>query len=368
MKMIHCADLHLDSKLNTHLNPEKRKERRAELLNTFRRMIQFGREQQVEAVLIAGDLFDTNIISEAAARTVRQVIEDYPEICFYYLKGNHDDMDYFQGIDSIPENLKLFGERWQYYTQTGQKGKVVIAGAELNGKNQQELFESLSLHPDGINIVMLHGQEAEYKGADEEAVIPLRKLKNKGIDYLALGHVHSFKEGRLDARGIWCYPGCLEGRGFDECGEHGFVLLEMDEETGICEPEFIPFASRNLYIESVDVSGCSCTEEAGNRVEQALKESAYQHRHMIKIILTGMVETQAEFNLYLLKKRLEDRFYYVKIQDETRFETDYSRYMDDETLAGEYVRMIWNAMEIPKEEKTVLIRYGMQALAGEEIE
>ena len=53
-------------------------------------------------------------------------------------------------------------------------------------------------------------------------------LKNKNIDYLALGHIHGYKEAPLDGRGKYCYPGCLEGRGFDECGKKGFVLLNIE--------------------------------------------------------------------------------------------------------------------------------------------
>ena len=161
MKIIHCADLHLDSQLNTHLSIEKRKERRSELLHSFRRMIQYAREHQIEAVLIAGDLFDGNIVSETAARTVKQIIRDYPEICFYYLRGNHDNQAVFQEKDDLPDNLRLFHNSWQYYAQMGKRGQVVIAGAELNRENQDQLFDQLFLHPDGVNIVMLHGQEQE---------------------------------------------------------------------------------------------------------------------------------------------------------------------------------------------------------------
>jgi exonuclease SbcD len=52
---------------------------------------------------------------------------------------------------------------------------------------------------------------------DKTEVISLKELKNKAIDYLALGHIHSYKMEQLDSRGVYCYPGCLEGRGFDEC-------------------------------------------------------------------------------------------------------------------------------------------------------
>ena len=94
---------------------------------------------------------------------------------------------------------------------------------------------------DQCNIVVLHGQESEYSARDKAEIIHLTALKNKGIDYLALGHTHSYKKERLDARGVYCYPGCLEGRGFDECGEHGFVMLDIDELTGTIDSTFIPF-------------------------------------------------------------------------------------------------------------------------------
>ncbi len=368
MRIIHCADLHLDSKLTAHLSGEKRKERRAELLESFRRMVHFGEQHQVEAVLIAGDLFDSNVISQTTMNTVVQIILRHPEICFYYLKGNHDSKGIFHESMQIPDNLKLFTDTWQYYLQPCRKGQVVIAGAELTKENQRNLYENLYLHPDAVNIVMLHGQETEYQGPDRTVTVPLREFKNRGIDYLALGHVHSYKQGQLDARGIWCYPGCLEGRGFDECGEHGFVLLEIDEETGICETEFVPFSCRNLYTVYVDVTGSVCTDDVWDRINQALLTVGYDSRHMIKLILIGERDLFFEMNPYLLRKRLEDSYYYLKIYDETRLRVDYKGFLTEESLKGEFVKLISNQTEISEEEKAVLIRYGILALSGEEIE
>ena len=58
MKLIHCADVHLDAKMTSHLTGEMARVRRAELLHTFCRMVEYAASSQVEAVLIAGDLFD----------------------------------------------------------------------------------------------------------------------------------------------------------------------------------------------------------------------------------------------------------------------------------------------------------------------
>ena len=108
-------------------------------------------------------------------------------------------------------------------------------------------YDALRPDPSKINILMLHGQMTENPSVVDYG-IDVRRLRGKHIDYLALGHLHSHREGILDERGIFCYPGCPEGRGFDECeGEHGLILLETDATTHTLSHTFIPFENRRLF-------------------------------------------------------------------------------------------------------------------------
>ena len=105
-------------------------------------------------------------------------------------------------------------------------------------------MEFFNFNSNNFNIVVLHGQEANYSDKKDKAeIINLKELKNKNIDYLALGHIHKYKLEKLDNRGIYCYSGCLEGRGFDECGDKGFVLLEIEENK--INTKFIKNSIRN---------------------------------------------------------------------------------------------------------------------------
>ena len=70
MKIIHCADLHLDSRLNTHLDEKRAQERRQELLGTWLRLLEYASKQQVSAILISGDMFDTAAVSGTTANAV----------------------------------------------------------------------------------------------------------------------------------------------------------------------------------------------------------------------------------------------------------------------------------------------------------
>lgn len=364
MRLIHCADIHLDSKMTSNLTKEKARERKAELLNTFGEMIRYGEKNHVAGIIIAGDLFDTKNISAAARNVFLDAVKNHPDIVFYYLKGNHDADLLLNNLEAVPENLKLFGDRWTTYSASDN---VVITGVEFDGTNGTSIYNELSLDREKFNIVMLHGQETQSASRDTTEVIQLKKLKGAGIDYLALGHVHAYKMAALDNHGYYCYPGCLEGRGFDECGEHGFVILDIDEERGIFSTEFVRLACRNLYTLETDITGCRTTEEIAGRLEEDLKDADYSPRSLVKLVLTGSVDVECDKNMDLLLKRFENRYYFLKIYDETKLMVDYSAFALDESLKGEFVRKVWAAENLNEEEKTAVIRYGIQALAGEEV-
>ena len=68
MKIIHCADLHLDSQMTANLTKEQARERKREILRTFTRMVEYASKNDVRVILIAGDLFDTRSVSAMARR------------------------------------------------------------------------------------------------------------------------------------------------------------------------------------------------------------------------------------------------------------------------------------------------------------
>jgi len=83
MRIIHCADLHLDSKMTANLTKEQARERKKEIIRTFTRMVEYARKNDVKVILIAGDLFDTRNVSALARNTVWDTIATNPEIDFY---------------------------------------------------------------------------------------------------------------------------------------------------------------------------------------------------------------------------------------------------------------------------------------------
>lgn len=358
MKIIHCADLHLDSKMESNLSREQARERKRELLLTFERMAGYAAEHEVRAIIIAGDLFDTTHISKTAAKLVEEQIAGHPDIDFLYLQGNHEKDRFLEGLEEVPQNLKVFGESWSRFSY----GNVTITGVCLTPENSKNIYDSLVLAQEDVNLVVLHGQESQYDAKDKTEIINIRALQNKYIDYLALGHLHEYKYQKLDNRGSYCYCGCLEGRGFDECGKKGFVLLDIQENKVI--PSFIPFAKRTLYEISIDISDCHTTGEVAGKIDEKVAE--IDKSSLVKLVLTGEVEMDMDTDVAYLLKRYQQQFYFVKMKDKTRLAVNYEDYRLDRSLKGEFIRLLESA-DLPQEEKDAVILTGIRALSGEEI-
>ncbi|MBR3973489.1 MAG: DNA repair exonuclease [Oscillospiraceae bacterium] len=355
MKLIHCSDIHLDSKMESNLTAAQARERNAEVLAAFARMVQYAAANQVDAVLIAGDLFDTNRVSALTVDFVLDTIRSAEHVDFLYLRGNHDEShDVFADRD-LPANFKTFGGEWTSW----RYGNVVITGLELDSENWNTMYDSLRLNPEDTNIVLLHGQESSSPG-QEQIALPL--LKNKNIHYLALGHIHSFRLEKLDLDGIWCYCGCLEGRGFDELGAKGFVLVNAENRR--VQAEFVPFAARTLEEVTVDISGLITVSQIQTAMEKAA--AGISPDSLVKFTLTGEYTLETQKDLRFLKKMLESKFWFVKIKDESRLMIDKASYEHDISLKGEFIRMVM-ASDRSEEEKEQIILCGIRALSGEEV-
>ena len=360
MKIIHCADLHLDSKMESNLDKEQASLRRIELVETYERMVKYAKDNGVRAILIAGDLFDKSHIRKDVKRRVVEQILDAPEIDFYYLKGNHDRCDFMEeGIDDIPSNFHMFNaDGWTSY----ECDDVVITGMELNSSNVSTMAQRLVLDSANTNIVMLHGQQSDYDGKDGAEIINTTSLKGKFIDYLALGHVHKCIFEPLDDRGVYCYPGCLEGRGFDETGDKGFIL--MDIENGEITSEFIPFALRRLHEINVEVTAEMDMQAVAAKARELLLD--VDDQDLVKFVLTGERELDDELDIIRFVRIFENKYFFVKCYDRTKTLVDYESYKYDKSLKGEFVRLV-QSQDMDEDEKAKIIEIGIRAIMGEDI-
>lgn len=355
MKIIHCADLHLDSKLESNLPTAKSRERKKEIIMAFNRMVDYATENGVTAVIIAGDLFDTNRMLPTTRDMVLGKIAECRDTEFLYLCGNHDAGKALAECD-LPENLKLFNDSWT----TFEFGNVVITGVELNEENCRHIYGSLRLSPERFNIVTMHGQIDSASGVDK---VNRNELADKGIDYLALGHYHTYRTGELGKNGVWCYSGCLEGRGFDECGDKGFVVLDIDEDNSY-KAMFVKNSMRDIVEIECDITSVSDTSVMLQKIDTVT--ASVSADAMLKVVLVGKLPEDARKDIELFKKHLQESFWFAKIKDKTRIELRFEDYVNDVSLKGEFIRKALTS-DMSEDEKNRIIECGLAALSGQEV-
>ncbi len=320
--------------------------RKIEVRNSFLRMVDFANRNSVAVILLAGDVFDREKPFKKDVDFFYDVVESNPQIDFLYLRGNHDE----EGERRSLPNLKIFSSTWTSYSY----GQVVISGLELQRENVRSYYSTLALEADKTNIVMLHGQIGEE--------IRLEKLREKNIDYLALGHIHAFSEGKLDERGRYAFSGCLEGRGFDETGVKGFVLIETEPALSFA---FQPFSKRQIYKFEVDVSGL---KEGYAMAKRAKEQIAFERENIYRVELVGEVDADVDEFASDVRAYLAAECAYLSVKDCVKKKIDYAAYEYDTSLRGEFVRAVKESVEYSDEERAAIVAYGLKALAGREVD
>ena len=332
MKIIHCADLHLGSFLES-MPTNNPHERRKEINQAFINLLEYANKNDIHNIILSGDVFDSNQPISTDKEFFYSLVRQYSDITFYYLKGNHDNRT---SIIEEYDNLKTFNDnQWTYC----RLNNITICGLELTKNNQKVLYEDLSLDENDINIVVLHG--------DFKKDIDLTKLANKHISYLALGHLHSYQEISLDDKGKAFYSGCLEGRGFDETGSKGFIVLDINDKQ--IQTEFIINSIRQIYLKTINLNNQNSLDEAIKVIEDQLVDIA--NSSIIRLILKGKVNfNPAELdNISIML-----HYNYLEIVNEVTKTIDFNSYKNDLSLKGEFIRLVLNDKELD-EKKHVTI-------------
>ena len=354
MKIIHTSDIHLDSPLTTRLPADQVRERRRELLSGFGRLVEEAKLMGVGAMLISGDLFDSDRISRKALDTALDVIESAPSITFFYLQGNHEDDAFLTCRRALPENLMTFGSDWTYYSAPG----LTIAG---RSEIREGMFEDLDLPENTQNIVLLHGELRDRCASPE--VIGVRDAAGKNIDYMALGHYHSYSVEAIDDRGAAIYSGTPEGRGFDETGDKGYVLIETGERR--IKYSFHSFAKRKIHIVPIDLNGAVRTAEISERTERALRDIS--SNDIVRLELVGRYFPTLWKDIDALVDEFGDRFYYFEVKDSSKMAINPEDYKHDKTLKGEFIRTVSADESLDEQTREKIIACGINALMGEEL-
>jgi len=294
-RFVHAADIHLDSPLRSLAlrNPEL-----AELIgnatrHAFVRIIDLCLEEQVDALLIAGDLYDGEQTSMKTARFLAEQLRrlDQVGIRAFIIRGNHDAISKITKELVLPDSVKVFGGRAEAIELARTPGQfpVVIHGLSFAQPHAPEsLLGRYRPAVDGaVNIGLLHTSLAGASGHDLYAPCSLADLQATGFTYWALGHVH--KRSITDGASTVVMPGMPQGRDINEAGPKSVTLVTIGEDRSILLEERLTSLAQFGRV-SVDATGLESWRDllsAVGRILETERDAAPADHFVARLRITG---------------------------------------------------------------------------------
>ena len=360
MRILHAADLHLDSAF-AGLAEEKAALLRQESRDILRRMVDWANDHAVDVMLLSGDLFDSDRMYSQTARTLAQALARFRGRIFVS-PGNHDFYAPGSGYDAVdwPENVHIFTSR-RPQTVLLRSLNASVTGAAFTAAEEWEPFDGASFSGGDapIRLGVLHGEVT--RGESKYRAIPPAEIEKMNLTYLALGHVHRCAGVQRAGNTAYAYPGCLPGRGFDETGAKGFLYGEITPEK--VELEFIPFAPRRYQSVTADITD----RDPADAVRQALDPDCGQD--VCRVLLTG--SRRENFSLSALTSELSGLCAALELTDETYPEEDVWARCGEDSLRGLFLQNLRarydGADEDEKRQLLQAARFGLAALDNRDL-
>lgn len=325
LKILHTADWHLDSPFGGFTEPQR------QLLQAQQRRLpgkiaDLCRREDCDLMLLAGDIFDgkpsretVDTLKEALARCGVPVM---------VAPGNHDfcapGSPWLE--ENWPENVHIFTGALEPVTLESLSCRVY--GAGYRSMDCGPLLEDFRAEGDErYCIAVLHGDPTQRESP--YSPITTAQVRESGLDYLALGHIH--KAGAFRAGNTLCvWPGCPMGRGWDETGEKGVCIVTLADEAQVHAVSLDTV--RFLDLEA-DVGA-----DAASAVESVLPPQGNSNFYRVTLTGSGSVDADA------LRREFPD-FPNLELLDKTEPPLDLWENTDADTLEGVYFQKLHRALE-----------------------
>ena len=345
MRFIHLADVHLGAVPDRGCPWSRWREEG--IWETFRRVIAGIRENPVDLLFIAGDLFHRQPLLREL-KEVNYLFSTIPDTRVYLMAGNHDYIkkDSFYKNFEWEKNVYFFSEE-KLTCIKDPKLDVYVYGLSYH---HQEITEPLydparPQEGEGLHILLAHGGDTRHIPMNVKGILA------SGFDYVAMGHIH---KPEILFRDRAAYAGALEPIDRGDLGEHGYI--EGHLENGRLKISFVPFAQCS-YGQILLTLRENSTQAS---LEDMLKADLARlgRNNIYRVILKG---TRAP-ELLLIPEKLKSLGNIVEVLDESKpaYDLEELQRQYSGTLIGEYISHFLEMDRGIVEEKALY--YGLQAL------
>ena len=330
MKFVHIADMHFDSPfVNLSEKDIMGDLRRLEQRKVFKKIIEYIKENNIKYFFISGDLYEHKYIKQSTIDYINKLFEEIPETNIYIAPGNHDPYtkNSYYNKYNWSKNVKIFGPKVE---------KIETQDANIYGYGFDDFYcsdsgvENIEIEQtEKPNILIIHGnidgstiEDMQYNSMSK------KMLQEKGFDYVALGHIHK-KDYNTEENQKIVYPGSTISLGFDELGEHGMIVGDVEKNK--LETQFIKLDDKQFTKRELNVDNIYSKEE----LIEKINELKIEENNYVEIILIG--NRNFEINKYdLIKYILNNNI--IKIKDNTKIAYDLEKLENENTLKGLFIK------------------------------
>ena len=330
-KIIHTADIHLDSAF-TMLPPDAAKQRREVLRALISKIVDTANDEQVDAIIIAGDLFDVYPIHK---ETEEGIIKDFAraQMPIFITPGNHDPYTSDSPYRTLkfPENVYIFNSTVLTPVELPEAKLRLFGAAYTSDSFDGRILEEFNAPEDDfVNIIILH---SHLNAPEKYCPVTVDDIANCGADYIALGHIHKPSELTKAGNTYYAYPGTPEPHGVDDTG---FYIGEIGK--GYAELEHRRISDIRYRELTVDI-------EKTPDISMFLP-SPSTHEHL-RLTLTGECEAINTDSLYI---ELSPQYDELIIIDKTTEPRDIWEGLGEETLRGIFLRKMKERLDLCEDE------------------
>jgi DNA repair exonuclease SbcCD nuclease subunit len=298
-RFLHAADIHLDSPLIglEAYDDAPVEEIRGATRRAFDNLIDLAIEEDVDFVLIAGDLYDGdwrdyNTGLFFAGRMGRL---DKAGIKVFIVSGNHDAASQITKAMPLPNNVTLFSPKKNQSVKLDDLGVIIHGQSYSSRAETHNLTLQYPQHDSNyFNIGLLHTSLNGREGHEAYAPCTIDDLKSKGYGYWALGHVH---KREIVSENPWIvFSGNIQGRHIREIGAKGATLVTV-EDGHITEVEECKLDVLRWAICEVDLSECETTDIVYEAIRQAFEQEldvTGGDTLALRLVLTGKSPVHAQ--------------------------------------------------------------------------
>lgn len=307
---LHAADLHLGAQLKSlgnRVSNETAERIRNEVRQVFDDLVQLAIERQVEFIVFAGDVYDHAENDPGAKQRVYRGFKklEAAGIPVFVVHGNHDPLGKsMSAVADRPSNVHVFesGVVGSHQLSLRNGAQVTVAGISFASASEEENLATKFNAVSGSTVVgVLHtnvGGVGSAGGHGNYAPCSQQDLVSAPVNYWALGHIHD-RQVHTTPKGFWAYPGNLQGRSTKatECGAKGVLIVGIDNQGSIMEPEFVAIDRVRFQRVSVDASGCETSVQVLDRVDEKVRSYVVANEgipNLFRIELVGRCEAYEE--------------------------------------------------------------------------